>query len=57
MSLENKQPIKAGNFKPLSLFVFFTLARERIFTKTHITENRFVIGPQNILFAGAYVHF
>ena len=33
------------------LFVFFfALACERIFIKTHSTEKRFVIRPENILF-------
>ena len=45
------------NLKPLSLSVFlFTLTRERIFIKTHSTEIRWVVGPENILFAGATVH-
>ena len=42
-------------FKPF--YVFFALACERIFTKTHTIEIKYVIGPGNILFAGEYVHF
>ena len=45
------------NLKPLSLFVFFfSLACERIFSKTRSTESTCVIGPENILLAGASVH-
>ena len=32
------------------------MARERIFIKTLSTESRWVIGPENILYAGACVH-
>ena len=35
----------------LSLFAFFfSLALERIFIKTHPTENSCVTGPENVLF-------
>ena len=37
--------------------VFWALAGERIFIETHTIEIRFDIGPENILFARAYVHF
>ena len=38
--------------------VDFALARERISTKTHIIESRFlVLGPESILFAGLCAHF
>ena len=37
--------------------MFFAFAGERIFIKTHTIEIRFVIGPGNILFSGACVHF
>ena len=44
---------KTTTFDILKLFcVFFALACERIFIKTHSTEIRFVTGPGNILFAG-----
>ena len=46
MSFENNQ--KVQNLKPVSLFVFFfALSSERIFMKTHSTEGRCVIGPEN----------
>ena len=32
------------------------LARERIFIKTYGIKSRFVVGPENILFAGVCVH-
>jgi len=48
---------KSTKFETLEPFVFFlTLARERSFIKTHSIESRCVIGPENILFAGASVH-
>ena len=41
LSCHSKQPIKALNFKPLTLSVFFfALAHERIFFKTHRHESR-----------------
>ena len=43
------------NLKPLRPFSPFASARERISIKTHSTESRFVTGPSNVLFAGAYV--
>ena len=49
--------VQVGNFKSLSLLVFFALTCERIFIKTQATEIRFVIRPGNILSSGAYVHF
>ena len=46
MSLEKL--INVRNSKPLSLFVsLFALACEIIFIKTHSTEKRFVIKPEN----------
>ena len=45
------------NLKPVNLFIFFfALACERIFVKTHRTDNRCVISAENILFVGASVH-
>ena len=42
------------NMKPVSLSVlFFTLAREKIFSKMHSAESRCVIRPEKIPFAGA----
>ena len=38
-------------------YVFFALACEWIFIKTHAIEIRFVIGPGNMPFSGTYVHF
>ena len=56
MSLE-KQITKERNLKPLSFFVFcFALACERVLIETIASESRCVIGPENILFAGASVH-
>ena len=53
-----KMTNKRLNLKPFSLFVFlFALACERIFMRMHCTESRCVIGPDNILFAGASAHF
>ena len=52
-----KRPLKVRNLKPLNLCViFFTLACERIFIKTHRIESRCVIGPEHLLFAGASLH-
>ena len=49
---------KLRNLNPLTLFVFFfALAYERILIKTRSTESLCVVGPDNILFAGASVHF
>ena len=47
------------NLKSLSLFAFFfALASEHAFIKTHNTEGRFVIRPENILFCRrAHAHF
>ena len=48
MSLE-KRAMKVQNLKPFSPFVFcFALACERMFIKTHSTESRCVIGPENM---------
>ena len=42
---------KVQNVKHCILFVFFfMLACERIFIKTHTTDSRCVIGPENVLF-------
>ena len=46
--------IKLKTIEPLAFFV--ALACERIFIKTHSTESRCAIGPENILFAGASMH-
>ena len=50
-----KWPIKAPNLKPLRLFDPFPWAHQKISTKMHSIESRFVIGPSNILFARIYV--
>ena len=39
------------------LFFFFTLTCERIFIKTHNIGIRFVMEPENVLFAGVCEHF
>ena len=39
------------------VFLFFALVCERVLIKTHTINIRFVIGPKNILFSGAYAHF
>ena len=60
MVLLKKILIKVQNLKFLSLFVIFvtlSLPCERIFIKTHGIESRSVIGPQNTMFAGTFVHF
>ena len=52
MSLEN-DPQKSAEFKtfkPFFFLLFFSLALERFFIKTHRTESRCVIGPENVLF-------
>ena len=49
----------AFSFFAVSFFAvsfFFALACQRIFIKTGSIENRCVIGPETILFAGASVH-
>ena len=52
-----KKTTKVQKLNPLGLFVFiFAQARESIFIKTHSFESSCVIGPENILFAGASVH-
>ena len=49
--------MKMLNLKPFSLIVFFLAPGcEKIFIKTYSIESRCVIGPENILFAGAFVH-
>ena len=46
------------NLKPFSLSVFFfALACEKTFIKRYIALNGDLIGPENILFAGASMHF
>ena len=50
-----KQPITVPNLKSSRLFPSFAWARKKTSIKRHITEIRFVTGPSNILFAGAYV--
>ena len=56
MSAE-KRPIKVQNLKPLTVsLLIFALSWERIFIEAHSIESRCVIGPENILFAGASVH-
>ena len=53
---------KSETIKPFLSSVFFALACERISIKKqekkkkHSIEGRCVIGPENILFAGASVH-
>ena len=55
MSFENDpQKCEIWNTYTFSFF-FFALAFERIFIKTHSFDTD-VIGPENILFAGASVH-
>ena len=57
MTVTWQRPIKVRNLNPLRLFLFFfALAYEKIFIKTHSTENIFVIRPETILFWGASVH-
>ena len=54
-SLE-KRPTEVPNLKSLRLFPLFAWTRERISTKMHSIESRFVIGPSaGILLAGVYV--
>ena len=56
MSLETtNNSEKSETLKPFC-FLFFAQACGRIFIQTHSTESRWVIGPENILFAGACVH-
>ena len=49
-----KRPTTVPNFKSLRLFAPFAWPRERISTKMHCTESRFVTGPSNRLFSGVY---
>ena len=54
VSFENNKGVK---FEPLILFVFsFAQACEWISIKTHIIENRCVIGLESTLSAGVFVH-
>ena len=49
--MSRERPTKVRNLKLLSLLIFFfALAWEQTFIKTHNVENRFVKGPENILF-------
>ena len=53
-----KKDNKSAKSETLALFFVFLFAQacERIFIRTHSFENRCVIGPENILLAGASVH-
>ena len=53
-----KKDNKSAKFETLDLFFVFLLAQacERNFIRTHSFESRCVIGPENILIAGASVH-
>ena len=52
-----KKTPESAKFETLKPFrLLFALACERIFIKTHSVESRYVIGPENIQFAGASVH-
>ena len=56
-SVENDQnKHKVRKFESLRIFLFVKLTYERIFIKTNSTESRFVIGPENTLFASVRAH-
>ena len=55
--MSRERPIKVRNLKLLCLFVlFFALACEQTFVKTHNVESRFVKGPEIYCFVGGCLH-